>query len=195
MNGKITFGTNTDNKNVINDYQYIGNGVKGKVEFTNDPVITNWKIVKVRKDDNKTIISGAKFALKQNGKGKYTGESDENGYIIWSKGSENNVTLASGEYILEETEAAEGYAKGDTTWTLKVTDGGNLEYIKDADGKVISPSVVEEVNLYKFTNDVPYELPETGGIGIYWYTVGGMLLMVMAAIVVYRKRYNEYMNK
>ena len=111
------------------------------------------------------------------------------------KVSENNVTLASGEYILEETEAAEGYAKGDTTWTLKVTDGGNLEYIKDADGKVISPSVVEEVNLYKFTNDVPYELPETGGIGIYWYTVGGMLLMVMAAIVVYRKRYNEYMNK
>ena len=195
MNGKITFGTNTDNKNVINDYQYIGNGVKGKVEFTNDPVITNWKIVKVRKDDNKTIISGAKFALKQNGKVKYTGESDENGYIIWSKGSKNNAMLASGEYILEETEAAEGYAKGDTTWTLKVTDGGNLEYIKDADGKVISPSVVEEVNLYKFTNDVPYELPETGGIGIYWYTVGGMLLMVMAAIVVYRKRYNEYMNK
>lgn len=203
MNGTIatiTFGTDkTDNgvtdNNVIDNYQYKGNGIKGKLEITNRTVITNWKIVKVRKDDNKTIISGAKFALKQNGKVKYTGESDENGYIIWSKGSENNVTLASGEYILEETEAAEGYAKGDTTWTLKVTDGGNLEYIKDADGEVISPSVVEEVNLYKFTNDVPYELPETGGIGIYWYTVGGMLFMVMAAIVVYRKRYNEYMNK
>lgn len=196
----ITFGTDkTDNgvtdNNVIDNYQYKGNGIKGKLEITNRTVITNWKIVKVRKDDNKTIISGAKFALKQNGKVKYTGESDENGYIIWSKGSENNAMLASGEYILEETEAAEGYAKGDTTWTLKVTDGGNLEYIKDADGKVISPSEVEEVNLYKFTNDVPYELPETGGIGIYWYTVGGMLLMVMAAIVVYRKRYNEYMNK
>lgn len=196
----ITFGTDkTDNgvtdNNVIDNYQYKGNGIKVKLEITNRTVITNWKIVKVRKDDNKTIISGAKFALKQNGKVKYTGESDENGYIIWSKGSENNAMLASGEYILEETEAAEGYAKGDTTWTLKVTDGGNLEYIKDADGKVISPSVVEEVNLYKFTNDVPYELPETGGIGIYWYTVGGMLFMVMAAIVVYRKRYNEYMNK
>ena len=196
----ITFGTDkTDNgvtdNNVIDNYQYKGNGIKGKLEITNRTVITNWKIVKVRKDDNKTIISGAKFALKQNGKVKYTGESDENGYIIWSKGSENNAMLASGEYILEETEAAEGYAKGDTTWTLKVTDGGNLEYIKDADGKVISPSVVEEVNLYKFTNDVPYELPETGGIGIYWYTVGGMLFMVMAAIVVYRKRFNEYMNK
>lgn len=196
----ITFGTDkTDNgvtdNNVIDNYQYKGNGIKGKLEITNRTVITNWKIVKVRKDDNKTIISGAKFALKQNGKVKYTGESDENGYIIWSKGSENNAMLASGEYILEETEAAEGYAKGDTTWTLKVTDGGNLEYIKDADGKVISPSVVEEVSLYKFTNDVPYELPETGGIGIYWYTVGGMLFMVMVAIVVYRKRYNEYMNK
>ena len=195
----ITFGTDktengvTDN-NVIDNYQYKGNGVKGKLEVTNKTVISNWKIVKVRKDNDKTI-SGAKFALKQGNDIKYTGVSDENGYIIWSKGSENNAMLASGEYILEETEAAEGYAKGDTTWTLKVTDGGNLEYIKDADGKVISPSVVEEVNLYKFTNDVPYKLPETGGIGIYWYTVGGMLLMVMAAIVVYRKRYNEYMNK
>lgn len=43
-----------------------GNGIKGKLEITNRTVITNWKIVKVRKDDNKTIISGAKFALKQN---------------------------------------------------------------------------------------------------------------------------------
>ena len=40
MNGKITFGTNDNNQNVIKDYQYLGNGVKGKIEFTNDPVIT-----------------------------------------------------------------------------------------------------------------------------------------------------------
>ena len=42
---------------------------------------------------------------------------------------------------------------------------------------------------------VKYTLPETGGTGIYWYMAGGMLLMMVAAVAIYRKRYNEYMNK
>lgn len=195
----IAFGTDKENNgvegnNVINNYKYVGNGVQGKLEVTNRTVISNWNIVKVRKDNEKAVISGAEFALKQGNKVKYSGLSDEKGYIVWSKDNETDVTPVAGEYTLVETKAAEGYAKGDTTWTLKVTKGGNLEYIKDAKGNVIDPKG-EEVNLYYFTNDVPYELPETGGIGIYWYTAGGMLLMLMAAIVVYRKRYNEYMNK
>ena len=70
-----------------------------------------------------------------------------------------------------------------------------LSILKMRMEKLFHLQLQKKVNLYKFTNDVPYELPETGGIGIYWYTVGGMLFMVMAAIVVYRKRYNEYMNK
>ena len=196
----ITFGTDKENNgvegnNVINNYKYVGNGVQGKLEVTNRTVISNWNIVKVRKDDDKTKIVGAEFSLKQGKDIKYTGVSGENGYIVWSNGDQSNVQLASGEYTLEETKAAEGYAKGDTTWTIKVTGSGNLEYIKDASGNVITPKVQNEMNLYYFTNDVPYELPETGGIGIYWYTAGGMLLMLMAAIVVYIKRYNEYMNK
>ena len=36
---------------------------------------------------------------------------------------------------------------------------------------------------------------ETGGTGIYWYMAGGMLLMMVAAVAIYRKRYYEYMNK
>ena len=42
---------------------------------------------------------------------------------------------------------------------------------------------------------VKYTLPETGGTGIYWYMAGGMLLMMVAAVAIYRKRYYEYMNK
>lgn len=200
ITASITFGTDKENNgvegnNVINNYKYVGNGVQGKLEVTNRTVISNWNIVKVRKDDDKTKIVGAEFALKQGNKVKYSGVSDEKGYIVWSNGDQSNVQLASGEYTLVETKAAEGYAKGDTIWTIKVTDSGNLEYIKDANGNVITPKIQNEMNLYYFTNDVPYELPETGGIGIYWYTAGGMLLMLMAAIVVYIKRYNEYMNK
>ena len=45
------------------------------------------------------------------------------------------------------------------------------------------------------TKNVKYTLPETGGTGIYWYMAGGMLLMMVAAVAIYRKRYYEYMNK
>ncbi len=50
-----------------------------------------------------------------------------------------------------------------------------------------------EYGIYRI--HVKYILPETGGTGIYWYMAGGMLLMMVAAVAIYRKRYNEYMNK
>ena len=37
-------------------------------------------------------------------------------------------------------------------------------------------------------NDLLYELPETGGSGTYWYTVSGALLMMGAALIVYRQK-------
>lgn len=47
-----------------------------------------------------------------------------------------------------------------------------------------------EYGIYRI--HVKYTLPETGGTGIYWYMAGGMLLMMVAAVAIYRKRYNEY---
>lgn len=87
-------------------------------------------------------------------------------------------------------------------------ENSNIGYAIN-DGKINHTQETNDVDCQKdFTNcknnkseygiyriHVKYILPETGGTGIYWYTVGGMLLMVIAAIVVYRKRYNEYMNK
>ena len=34
-----------------------------------------------------------------------------------------------------------------------------------------------------------YELPNSGGIGIYWYSIGGMLLMMAAALILYRYKH------
>lgn len=50
-----------------------------------------------------------------------------------------------------------------------------------------------EYGIYRI--HVKYTLPETGGTGIYWYMAGGMLLIMVAAVAIYRKRYYEYMNK
>ena len=39
-----------------------------------------------------------------------------------------------------------------------------------------------------------YELPSTGGIGIYWYMFGGMLLMLAAALITYRNKCKEVLR-
>ena len=42
---------------------------------------------------------------------------------------------------------------------------------------------------YYFEDDVLYELPSTGGAGIYWYTISGTLLMIAGMLVLYKKKY------
>lgn len=37
-------------------------------------------------------------------------------------------------------------------------------------------------------NEILYELPSTGGNGIYWYTIGGMALMMGAALILYKDK-------
>lgn len=76
------------------------------------------------------------------------------------------------------------YSAGDTSVTnndkltnVKVTAGST-----GADGKDINGVVELTIpNLYL------YELPNSGGIGIYWYSIGGVLLMMAAALILYRK--------
>lgn len=34
-----------------------------------------------------------------------------------------------------------------------------------------------------------YELPSSGGMGIYWYSIGGMLLMMAASLILYRNKH------
>ena len=53
----------------------------------------------------------------------------------------------------------------------------------------------EDIWVIKVKNDTLYDLPETGGIGIFWYTIGGMLLMMAAALVLYKRKCREVLNK
>ena len=41
---------------------------------------------------------------------------------------------------------------------------------------------------FVFENTPNYELPSTGGIGTFWYTIGGVLLMMAAALMLYRNK-------
>lgn len=44
-------------------------------------------------------------------------------------------------------------------------------------------------------NQKLYSLPESGGNGIYWYMIGGMVLMSTAAWILYKNKCREVLGK
>lgn len=111
--------------------------------------------------------------------------------------------LKPGTYYLREMKAPSGYIllpnpikiqihwKGDDAEGTKKT----LEVVVD-DGKY-DASVVdliqvskEKENLVEITivNSELYELPNSGGMGIYWYSIGGILLMTGAVLILYKNK-------
>lgn len=94
------------------------------LDVTNEIKTYGFKIKKVNDDKtNPQAVPGAKFKLT---------DSDGNAkeMITGSDGMISFDGLKPGTYTLEETEAAPGYEKPDTTWTVRVTSVGKV-YIKD----------------------------------------------------------------
>lgn len=164
-----------------------------------------WEIVKVSSNSNDVKPEGAEFTLTRTTKdesGKniiYKGVSAKGtGVVSWKDADNNNVSMIpEGTYTLEETKAPGNYALSEETWTITVGKDGR-QTVTDASGKTVDCVTTKETDAngnktgvviysYYFKNTPMYELPSTGGIGTYWYTIGGMLMMA-AALVLYRKK-------
>ena len=101
---------------------YIG---EGSLDVTNEFKTFGFKLKKVKKDAENSIIEGAKFKLTGPGEGGEEREitTGKNGIISFDK-------LKPGIYKLEEIEPAPGYEKANTDWTVRITTNGKV-YIKD----------------------------------------------------------------
>lgn len=192
---EVTLGHDKDNKNVIENYEYTKTGgTVGIVEFTNNE-LSQWKIIKVDQEET-TALENAKFTLKSTNK-TYIGISQANGYVEWTLNDKNVNKIEKGTYTLEEVGAPEGYIKSDEKWTLEIGNKGKIISIKNSKNEDIiaeSSNGNTKLQLYKYKNQKSYSLPESGGIGIYWYMIGGIFLM-MAASILYKNRYNELKKK
>ena len=51
-----------------------------------------------------------------------------------------------------------------------------------------------EESVYTFYNTPVYELPDAGGRGIYWYSIGGMLFMIAGALILYKNKCRKEMG-
>ena len=142
-------------------------------------------------------LAGAKFSLTgKNPKNVYYGLSDNDGLVRWYSDKDCKKPLLFNDwktdtYTFEEIQAPAGYSLNTNTWTIKkeVSDPTVIS-------KVVITKADESLNQdYYFTNTPLYDLPSTGGTGIYLYMIGGMLLMFAAAWILYKSKCKEVLRK
>lgn len=176
-----------------NQNNYVSAVTKDGDTFT----ITNtlkWSAVKTSADDN-VGLSDAEFELKKDNTLYATGTSGEGGAIAWKPVSGDiNLYALDGTFKIYETKAPAGYMKNDSGWTV-VFENGLLKSLDGTeDGTKIKASAATGV-VITLTNQKVYTLPSTGGNGIYWYMIGGMVLMSTAAWILYKNKCREVLGK
>lgn len=170
---------------------------------------TEWSIVK-NEIDTTTPLAGAEFLLKNlsgddptdaNAGIDYYGLSDDSGVIRWYSDSTFQKIVAyipKGTYQLSETKAPEGYSKSGVIWNISVSEYGvpTITRTGSSGEETVDPSSGSDGTtiLYRFYNYKLYSLPSTGGRGIYWYLIGGMLLMMAASLILYKNKCKEVLK-
>lgn len=110
---------------VSNDGNIVGSYIsEGSLDVTNEFKTFDFKLKKVKENDNSKAIEGAKFKLTGPGEGGEEREitTGKDGIISFDK-------LRPGIYKLEEIEPAPGYEKSNVDWTVRITTDGK-NYIR-----------------------------------------------------------------
>lgn len=186
-----------------------------KITYSNKETY-DWGIVKVSANSEDIKLSGAEFELyklkdnstEYNSTASYRGTSNATGIVdTWTDLSKTpNTTIKSkfiltGTYLMKETKAPGGYAVSSEQWKIvidsagvaitSITETGETTVTQIASDKLSSINGTTADGAYFYYKDTPlYDLPSTGGSGIFWYLIGGVLLMMAAALILYRKNGN-----
>ena len=205
----FTMGTVVENGkdvNVIKNYTYNpeNGGTLGKAIFTNEPVYSDWQIIKVSASSHDVRLAGAIFELQSttDTNVKYYGKSGDAGIVEWYQKYQNNEVsdpvkgiIPEGTYTLKEIKAPTGYTLSNNTYTLQITKTGALKAVK-VNGTELTPELQENGEYHiLIENAVLYNLPNSGGSGIYWFSICGMLLMMAAAWIIYKNKCREVLVK
>lgn len=162
--------------------------------ITNTKNTQKIKILKTRHAEGTSDIylKGAEFTLLDNNGNKVTIGTNTNGtYISGEDGLVLEGDITYGTYILTEVKAPSGYTKLANPITLTVNDDG-ITVSENTNVKI-----EKQNNTYIITvaNNLLYELPHTGGPGIFLYMIGGMLLMGGAAWILYKNKRREVLKR
>ena len=191
-------GIKEGEKTLIGEYEYIvdyGEFIKDSSDASLSTVtITNqaqWQLIKYSSStaDKAHTLKDAEFELKHEDGTTYEGVSDENGIVKWTKdNAEFTGVFPNGNYTLTETAAPTGYALGDPV-NFEMKDG--VPEKMNGENAVIKDGILT----FYYANEILYTLPSTGGPGIHWYIIGGMLLMMAAVLMVYKQKRGEVLER
>ena len=139
-------------------------------------------------------LRGATFTLTNNNTSKvYEAISDEIGHLSFPG-------LDAGEYTLVETKAPDGYTLNDQEIPVVITavyngDGTLASYSISIAGETTSTYeadytgettvITGESNPFPIENTKLNELPSTGGMGTYLFTIAGVAIISVAAIMLF----------
>ena len=210
-NNVIVKGSQNGSKTYYHDSNN-GTGQLGVVIFTNEPVVSDWMIQKVSTSSSALKLSGAEFELKKKDSSvTYYGKSNDNGSVIWYTDQNRSAILttkmSAGTYTLKETKAPAGYTVSIEEWTITLSKKGSIKTITSSTGSAITAvktkgteqingtAVTKTISYYQFADAAVYELPHTGGPGIFLFTLSGMLLMGGAVWIMCKCRRREVLKR
>lgn len=183
-----------------------GNTNSASTDYTNNPnggVYTSPKNntvysfeIKVEKtgdekdENNKNKkLAGAEFDLLDGNTVLGKGTSDNNGLVTFYAvdDKEKELKLPEGEYYLKETKAPTGYSLLNSKVKVKISKkenstGYNYEYKinNETENKSIGENGIVTVPI---ENKKGFTLPSTGGMGTYIFTIGGLVVMAGAVLL------------
>ena len=143
------------------------------------------------------ILDGAEFEL-------YTGMKNQDNSVTWEsnpqktisvKNKQKELELPEGYYKLKEVLAPSGYQLLGNEICFKISNR-SISLI-DVEGNEINSGRTDMWKLEKdasdgfilsILNEALYDLPSTGGNGIYVYMIGGVALMMAAMFILYKMK-------
>lgn len=201
VNKNAVVGTDGNTNDVSLDYSRKPDDPTTGVPGKTTPKVYTYGLKVYKKDSKGDKLTGAKFKLyKVKDKGtkneqkkqiKNLAGMDTNGVMIAKKAEDNGEMkdtnefifsgLDVGDYELEEVESPKGYTL--LTDTIKFSIGDT-----QPDGKLDSATGAEiETNTgyakINVTNKKGFNLPSTGGMGTYIFTIGGLVVMAGAVLL------------
>ena len=193
--GTLEFGNKSMWQHIMKGSYTMTNAINADLGVTNT-YTAKLDLKKVSVNTNEPI-SGAEFKLSKLEDAEWVNVAS--GIVVSNE--VNSIELRQLEpgvlYKLEETVAPAGHTLLSEAIYFKAMDG--IVTLCASNGVPVSKEAMWELSengsVLTIKNNLLYELPEAGGSGIYWYMLGGVLLMMAGSLLVYKKRRGEVLRR
>ena len=174
---------------------YAGPGCVGVADFTNKEITADVNFVKVdaTKDlnGNTITISGVEFELYKANESWEKGDKVKDNIVSGESGKFSLEKLLPGKYLLVETKAGTGYSLPADPWRIEISSTGEDVKVYKTNTTEIQPTTTGSMKTYQIENARIYSLPNSGGSGIYGFTISGVAFITAALLLFINNKRKE----